>query len=447
MARGYDWGLHADAEKFLQDKVKRFLRGNSFARDLANDMITKTSTRFLDWIDHIVLPEDDVPLPILLKLGFKEKRVLAPHCRVFKHEQSVLFIVLTKETEVMEVALKPEHIDDFVHRVKKSRVHGKKDSPFRKAHIHQEGRFLLSAIERRGSNGFMIVDLGDIPRYRKAYSLFKRRKRMFKTDKEGLISAQKLVSKVVKTLSPSRAADAFFRAEREYWTSRNKAARVQKKRQDSLGLGWGNHDHHTFRSSRENFSRMVKIMETLGFHCRERFFAGTIAGWGAQVMEHSECDFVLFCDLDLSSAEKNRDFAHRGIRAKKNLGTVGLWVGLHGESILQSGLHHLAIRCDFWRLQRDLVEKGVKTMKPFSNFAFLKQAFTFGERWIVQKKRADALKRKGSIDAKQCAMFLKKGTIGSHLEDIQRKDGFKGFNQDSVSVIIKETDPRKQTGA
>ncbi|HAF03215.1 MAG TPA: hypothetical protein DIT76_05750 [Spartobacteria bacterium] len=36
------------------------------------------------------------------------------------------------------------------------------------------------------------------------------------------------------------------------------------------------------------------------------------------------------------------------------------------------------------------------------------------------------------------------GAIGSHLENLQRKGGFKGFNQKSVSVIISATDPRKQ---
>jgi len=31
-----------------------------------------------------------------------------------------------------------------------------------------------------------------------------------------------------------------------------------------------------------------------------------------------------------------------------------------------------------------------------------------------------------------------------HLENLQRKGGFKGFNQHTVSLIIPETDPRKQ---
>jgi hypothetical protein len=34
----------------------------------------------------------------------------------------------------------------------------------------------------------------------------------------------------------------------------------------------------------------------------------------------------------------------------------------------------------------------------------------------------------------------------SLVENLQRKGGFKGFNQHAVSMIIAETDPRKQGG-
>ena len=48
------------------------------------------------------------------------------------------------------------------------------------------------------------------------------------------------------------------------------------------------------------------------------------------------------------------------------------------------------------------------------------------------------------ITREQADGFLRDGAIGSHLENLQRKGGFKGFNQKSVSVIISATDPRKQ---
>jgi len=40
--------------------------------------------------------------------------------------------------------------------------------------------------------------------------------------------------------------------------------------------------------------------------------------------------------------------------------------------------------------------------------------------------------------------ILWRRSIVRHLENLQRKGGFKGFNQKSVSVIISATDPRKQ---
>jgi hypothetical protein len=83
-------------------------------------------------------------------------------------------------------------------------------------------------------------------------------------------------------------------------------------------------------------------------------------------------------------------------------------------------------------------------MMPFSDFPFLKQAFTEGERWVVSRERAEKPRATGSITAEQFDEFTSKGAIGSHLENLQRKGGFKGFNQPAVSIIIAETDPRLQ---
>ena len=44
-------------------------------------------------------------------------------------------------------------------------------------------------------------------------------------------------------------------------------------------------------------------------------------------------------------------------------------------------------------------------MKPFSNFPFLRQAFTAGERWPVAKLRADRALANGWIDVEQHAHF------------------------------------------
>jgi hypothetical protein len=81
-------------------------------------------------------------------------------------------------------------------------------------------------------------------------------------------------------------------------------------------------------------------------------------------------------------------------------------------------------------------------MPPFSDFPFLRQAFTQGERWSVQPHRVGRLLEMGWIDASQHERFLLEGAIGSHLENLQRAEGYKGFNQQAVSAIIAATDPR-----
>lgn len=40
--------------------------------------------------------------------------------------------------------------------------------------------------------------------------------------------------------------------------------------------------------------------------------------------------------------------------------------------------------------------------------------------------------------------ILWRRSIVWHLENLQRKGGFRGFNQHTVSIIIAETDPRLQ---
>src|SRR5262249_59883143 len=101
---------------------------------------------------------------------------------------------------------------------------------------------------------------------------------------------------------------------------------------------------------------------------------------------------VVFADLDLAPDEATHDFAHDALADLPKPNTVGLWVGLHGESILEGGMHHLEAQFEFDALRDDLKgEAGVETMKPFSDFPFLRQAFTKGDLRPVSKHRADRL--------------------------------------------------------
>jgi hypothetical protein len=160
-------------------------------------------------------------------------------------------------------------------------------------------------------------------------------------------------------------------------------------------------------------------------------------------MEQPVCRFAVFADVDLSPQEVEGDFAHTPLAPREELGTVGLWCGLHGEAMLSAGLHHLASLVDFDAAEEDLAEWGVGIMAPFSDFEYLRQAFSRGEMWPVARHRADGLLNKSKISPTMHSRFVESGAIGSHIEIIQRGDGFKGFNQETISDIIRRTDPRE----
>lgn len=443
----FDWGLYPELEVFVNGLVDNFLQHNAFSKKLSQRMLNETSTKFIDWIDHIRVPDKMLKESKLKGLGLREVRTkdILEGDRAFKHMQSYLFPILTTESSETEVALKPELIDHFIQMLGTgAEIEGEPFSIFRKAIVSNENGYCLSAVERRGYGGFILKEQDDISEYVKLLSKFFTRRRNFTTDEEGMRETEKLIQSSVKKIRSERVSDAFFRGERQYWQNRNRAGQVQKARQDRLGLGWGNHDHHTYRSSRANFAAMIRIFEQMGYTCREKYYAGEQAGWGAQILEHQICNIVVFTDVDLWPEETKIDFAHKGLPERARLGTVGLWIGLHGESILQAGMHHLEARFDFNRLSNDLSKQGVQVMKPFSNFDFLKQAFTVGDIWPVEKKRLDKLLSRSYITKEQYEKFRIEGAIGSHMENLQRDQGFKGFNKASVTKIINATDPRIQ---
>ena len=165
-------------------------------------------------------------------------------------------------------------------------------------------------------------------------------------------------------------------------------------------------------------------------------------------MEQPNTGIIIFADVDLSPQELSNDFAHEPMPQRQQLGTVGLWCALHGEAFLEAGMHHLECQFDFEALKQQMEESaGIRVMKPFTDFPHLRQAFTEGERWPVAEQRIEKLLKAAQITAQQAEQFRAQGAIGSHLENLERNQGFKGFNQNGVSEIIAKTDPRRHLKA
>ncbi len=439
----FDWHCYPDAASVVTELLRQFIDTIPMAANLASRMHDETGTRFVDWVDHLCLPESHDAVNQLSQCGFEA--TAADGELIWKHIGGMFPAIRVGALDAMRLAIKTESVADFLfkHRIC-SDIEGQPNSQLRMARVSTADSRELWIVERHGSVGFHIsnVSAGKILSALYHGEALLRRKRDFDIDQEGFDQASELVRAAVADLGVDWTCDLFFAAERQYWQSRNRAARVQKSRQDGLGLGWANHDHHTYRSSRENFTRLISLLEELGFQCRERFYGGAEAGWGAQVLEQPAAGIVIFADVDLTPTEVAGDFAHDGLPSRPDLGTVGLWCKLHGEAILQAGMHHLECQFDFDAAREQLAAAGINTMAPFTYFEHLKQAFTEGEVWPVSGRRIDAALAEGLITEAQATRFQDSGSIGSHLEILQRDDGYKGFNQTGISEIIRETDPR-----
>jgi hypothetical protein len=445
----FDWPLCYEAEQFILDQIGAFLTRNTFAADLAERMRNETGTLLIDWVDHLVLSADAEAA--LRSTGFTDDPLgETPDSSrtTLWHPEAMLPRVLLDRTlrnaaHPRALAIHVESLSDFIaaHGIA-AESQGGSLTRFRHIIVSDENEARFEVIERRGYRGYMPETAKDPDGILKAHDLWKTRQRVFVDDPEGFRQTHALVGRMLALVGRDLACHIIFAEERAFWERRNRAAQIQRRRQDKLGLGWANHDHHTFRCSRAHFVDVMRILDRLGFERRERYYAGAQAGWGAQISEQPVEGIVTFCDVDLEPDETEIDFSRQGLPPAKRLGTIGLWVGLHGESFLDAGMHHLECRFDHNLLRDQLAGEGIGTMKPFSDFPFLKQAFTEGEHWPVRHERAERLWRAGLIDEKQYNQFRDAGAIGSHLENLQRKGGFKGFNQKAVSVIIQATDPR-----
>ena len=447
--RAFDWPLAYEAEAVLRRFIGSFLACSQFARNLAERMEEETGTDFYEWVDYF--SSDPDAIDELQDVGFVLEQVdTPPNTKAFYHPRAMMPRVLVHpggslDGAPRELAIRPESIVDFLSKNDAAgEIIGKFGSRFRTALIAEESGHKLFALERLAYRG--LVHQPTTPEFAcavmSARELWRMRKRDFMDDSSGIAHAFELQDRAVALVGADVACDLFFAEERAYWEFRNRAGRRQKRRQDSMGLGWGNHDHHTFRCSRRLFVDVIEFFCRFGFAKRERYYAGAEASWGAQILEHHTTGITVFADVDLMPGETTVDFTRERLAQAPRLGTVGLWCGLHGDSLLQAGMHHLEARFDFTLLRDQLAKEGINMMKPFSDFSFLRQAFTEGERWPVRKERVQNLLAAGFITEGQAQLFNKNGAIGSHLENLQRKGGFKGFNQKSVSVIIGATDPR-----
>ncbi|MEO7260965.1 MAG: hypothetical protein ABI047_06900 [Jatrophihabitantaceae bacterium] len=438
----YEWQLHPQAEALVDGLVAEATGKSAELAEFTSLLATQTATRPQDWLDSVSGP---VTVDELAAVGYQPSH----QASLWRHPGAQLPAVLPAEH--YELALR---VDDIAALATSSaRRTGDSTGPlegsplagYRRVELCEQNGVLLAGVERRSwATGCrpQVFQPSQASAASQAWQLLAERPRAL-TGPAGVHAQLSVARAAVELVGPDLAASYFLQQERGYWQRHNTAGALQHARQDRLGMGWGNNDHHTFRSSRAAFAPLIGFLTLLGFTTRERFYAGAQAGWGAQVLEHPGSGGVIFADVDLTASEVDLDFAHVELAETGEYGTVGMWCALHGESLLAAGMHHLEGQFSFDELTTSLAELGQPSMRPFSDYSYLRQAFTEADRWPVPAARLTALVHAGQLDPRRAAEIAEAGAAGSHLENLARRAGFKGFNQTNVSATLLATDPRE----
>lgn len=436
------WPRCAEAEAFFALQLREFASQNPFVEKFASRLQCEAGVHLHNLVDHWRLPASEELANELRACGLVETTIDGE--AVWEHRQARFPRVrLSTEQKQPRLALAVENVRYFLvaHDIEPHVRYGDTNTDYEAAVcLYPESE--LAIVARRGYAGFYPQPpVGDTQETMFALrNAFQNRPRNI--ERNALEHVTQLACENIAKMGAGRVTDEFFAAERAYYLNRNRAAQWQYAQQQKLGIGWANHDHHTYRSSRESFRPLMQLFLTLGFVMRERFYAGAEAGWGAQILEHPVSRVVIFADVDMSPEELDIDFASETLPPRRELGTIGLWCALHGSSIAQAGMHHLEAEFDYAQVQQNLEAAGFGVMSPFTDLPMLKQAFTQPELWPVAPDRLQTLLDTGSITPEQAAKFRSQGAAGSHLEILQRWEGFKGFNKTGVSDIILKTDAR-----
>ncbi len=436
MQKDYRWERQPEAAAALSAWLADACTRSPSLTALHNRLLEAAGVRLRDIVDHI----DTSNTAELEQFSAAGWSVMADN--VWKNMSGLFPAIVARGPET--VWLRVEVVEDFLAANNISAtIEGDPHGPFRRAIIANDA-VRVGVLERNGHPGYDVhaVAAATIRAARLHLQAFKARRRQFDTVAQGLIHAEALVDAAVGDIGPNWACDLWLKAERDFWMTRCPTGRVQKARQDAIGIGWCNIDHHTYDGSRAHYRHSIRILEKLGYERREMLYAGELAGWGSQVLEQPVIGSTIFADVDLAPHELTVDFAHEILPELPKHRRAGLLTELLGESILEAGLNHVAALYDHVLLHGQLVQQNISMMAPFTDWPHLYQALTEGDWCAVDPARVDRLEAGGHIGADEAERLRLEGSIVTHLENIERNDGYKGFNREGIDSVLRKLDPR-----
>lgn len=430
-----DWQIHSEAEGFYLGQIAAALTQCPAAQTFADTLHRLCAIRIGDIVQHVAFAGEALTAD-LGRYGW-----LRGDDGVFRHPGSRLPNFVQNSDFGIDISLRCESVRTFLTLNSTEPLASRlaDPNPASGQAFTAPGVVFRAVDMDRPVGDLTQPDHDAVLTHQEA---FRSRRRCPPSLSDGFAELAEIVGAARRDLGQTAACAAFLASEREFWMSRCETGRLVKSWQDAAGVGWCNIDHYTYDVSRRWFAETIAVFESLGFVRREVFYAGAHAGWGSQILEQPDLGAVIFADLDLTPEELDMDLASAALEPLPVHRRAGLWCGIHGESLFDGGLNHVAGLYDQAKLRRLLSDAGVEMMPPFSDFPHLYQELTYGNRWPVSVHRILELVRGGHISQAESEDFLRNGVIATHFENVERNGGFKGFNQPGIDDVLRVLDPR-----
>lgn len=378
--------LRSTARTAFLAQLEAFRRALPQLEELEYQLEARTGTCLLDWVDALRLVTEPQRRQSWIDLGWRAEDSLSSQEVLRFPGDALPPVVLVRSIEA-RLDLRVDDLETFLGtyrdlegRPLSSEIKGEPGSGLRLAHLAGHGVRSLVVVQRRGYAGFTVGShTGSVDcdlREQWTHTL-RARQRVYANDRHGLTALGSLLAEAKEALGAPQAADLFLHLEREYWQASNRAGGVQRTRQASLGLGWGNSHKHAYRCSIEHLAASLRLFTELGFEPDEQ-----ASGASFHELLHPISRLRVVCEAD----------PQESIQA--GLGPLGRWTALHGESLLRAGLQRLHAS-----------EHRARSSDPATD----------SERWEVDPLRVRLLLEQGGIVASDATHVLEHGARGSLL--------------------------------
>ena len=109
----FHWEPQPAAWKLVNELVNDFLARCPGAANVAAKMKHDTATRFVDWVDHLIVPRTDALKARLKEVGYVRKAVPgAPEC--YLNDKGIFPAIILVGGKTTRVAIKVESVCDFL---------------------------------------------------------------------------------------------------------------------------------------------------------------------------------------------------------------------------------------------------------------------------------------------------------------------------------------------